>query len=118
MRFKKDALLAVVACAIGAAVLVYQGPGRAFLRGYVGDVAATMLVFAMLAVTRLSLRTRAIVTMAIALAIELRQIAWSGGVLLGNHFDPWDVVAYAVGVALALAYHRAHDGRRRAIAGQ
>ena len=108
-------LLALVACAIGGGVLVYHGPGRAFLRGYVGDVAATMLVFALLGVTRWSLRTRAIVTMALALAIELRQIAWSGGVLLGNHFDPWDVLAYAVGVAAALACHRAHGGRRRAV---
>lgn len=118
MRFKKDAVLALVACAIGAAVLVYHGPGRAIVRGYVGDVAATMLVFALLGVTRWRLRTRAIVTMAIALVIELRQIAWSGGLLLGNVFDPWDVVAYAVGVAAAVAYHRAHDGSRRAVPGQ
>ena len=118
MRFKKDAVLALVACAIGLAVLVYHGPGRAIVRGYVGDVAATMLVFALLGLTRWSLRTRAIVTMAIALAIELRQIVWSGGLLLGNVFDPWDVAAYAVGVVVAVAYHRAHDSRRRALAGQ
>lgn len=118
MRFKRDAVLAAVACAIGAAVLVYRGPGRAFVRGHVGDVAATMLVFALLGLTRWSLRTRALVTMGIALAIELRQIVWSGGLLLGDVFDPWDVVAYAVGVAVAVAYHRAHDGSRRAIPGQ
>lgn len=109
MRFKKDAILAAVACAIGAAVLVYRGPGRAFVRGHVGDVAATMLVFALLGLTRWSLRTRAIVTMAVALAIELRQIVWTGGLLLGNVFDPWDVAAYAVGVAVAVAYHRAGE---------
>ena len=118
VRFKKDAVLALVACAIGAAVLVYHGPGRAFVRGYVGDVAVTMLVFALLGVTRWSLRTRAVVTMAIALAIELRQIAWAGGLVLGNVFDPWDVVAYAVGVVVAVAYHCAHVGRRRAVPGQ
>ena len=100
-------MLALVACGIGAGVLVYQGPGRAIVRGYLGDVAATMLVFALLGLTRWSLRTRAIVTMGVALAIELRQIAWSGGLLLGNVFDPWDVVAYAIGVAAAVAYHRA-----------
>src|SRR5207247_2559171 len=98
----RDAILALVACAIGAAVLVYRGPGRPFIRGHVGDVAATMLVFALLGLTRWSLRTRAIVTMAIALAIELGQTVWSGGLLLGSVFDPWDVAAYAVGVAVAV----------------
>jgi hypothetical protein len=105
VRWNKDAVLAAIACALGAVTLIYRGPGRAFVRGHVGDVAATMLVFALLGLTRWSVRTRAIVTMALALAIELGQTVWSGGLLLGAVFDPWDVAAYAVGVAVAVAYH-------------
>lgn len=110
---RRDRILAALAIAIGGFVLVYHGPGRAILRGHVGDVAATMLVFALLGLTRWGLRTRAIVTLGIALAIELGQTVWSGGLLLGSVFDPWDLFAYAAGVAVALLYHRAHDEPRR-----
>jgi|SRR3954469_21667945 hypothetical protein len=103
---RRDVVLAAAAVWIGAFTLVYHGPGRPFIRGHVGDVAATMLVFALLGVTRWRVQTRAYVTVAIALAIELRQIVWTGGLLLGNVYDPWDLVAYGVGVAIAVAYHR------------
>ena len=115
---RRDLILAAVAIAIGACVLIYHGPGRPFLRGHVGDVAATMLVFALFGVTRWSLRTRAIVTLGIALAIELGQTVWSGGVLLGSVFDPWDLAAYIAGVLVALIYHRAHDHQRREVPSQ
>ncbi len=109
---RRDVVLAALALAIGAFVLVYHGPGRAVLRGHVGDVAATMLVFALLGLTRWRVRTRAIVTLAIALGIELGQIVWSGGLLLGSVFDPWDLLAYVAGVVIAVLYHRAHDDPR------
>lgn len=112
---RRDLVLAAIALAIGGFVLVYHGPGRPFLRGHVGDVAATMLVFAAFGVTRWSLRTRAIVTLAIATAIELGQTVWSGGVLLGSVFDPWDMAAYIAGVLVAVIYHRAHDHQRREV---
>ncbi len=109
---RRDLVLATLAIAIGAFVLVYHGPGRPILRGHVGDTAATMLVFALLGFTRWRLRTRAIVTLGIALAIELGQTVWSGGLLLGSVFDPWDLVAYVAGVVVAVLYHRAHDDPR------
>jgi len=115
---RKDLVLAAAAIAIGAFVLVYHGPGRPILRGHVGDIAATMLVFALSGFTRWSLRTRAFVTLGIAFAIELGQTVWSGGVLLGSVFDPWDMAAYIAGVLVALIYHRAHDHQRRAVPSQ
>jgi len=104
--------LAAVAVATGAATLAYHGPGRALVRGHLGDVAATMLVYAVLGlVWRARPRTRAAATLAIATAIELGQAMWhvtsaAGALLAGNTFDPWDFVAYLAGVALAVLWER------------
>lgn len=116
--------MAAVALAIGAAVLVYRGPARELVRGHVGDVAATLLVFALLGlVWRARPATRALVTLAIATAIELGQTIWStrslaGELVLGNTFDPYDLVAYALGVGIALAWElRCAHATPRALAG-
>jgi hypothetical protein len=105
------AILAIAALAIGVFVVVYHGPGRSVLRGNVGDVAATMLVYALVGVAwwRGRRATRAIATFAIAIAVELFQIVWharslAGELVLGSTFDPWDIVAYAVGVAVGVAW--------------
>jgi hypothetical protein len=45
---RRFAWLAVMALGLGVAVLLYRGPGRGVVRGHVGDVAATMLVYALL----------------------------------------------------------------------
>ena len=102
--------LAGVALVIGLLVLLYRGPGRGFIRGHVGDVAATMLVYALSSLAwRARIAVRATVTMAIAIAIELGQTWWkvdsaAGSLLLGTTFDAWDIVAYAAGVAIAIGY--------------
>src|SRR5687768_10504960 len=100
-RLRMFAILAVAALAIGVFVLVYRGPGRAVIRGHVGDVAATMLVYAMLGVAlwRARPRVRAVAAFAIALAIELGQTVWeassfAGELVMGSTFDPWDILAY------------------------
>lgn len=102
-------LLAAAALAIGAGVLVYRGPGRAIVRGHGGDVAATMLLYALLG---LAWRTwpawRAVATMTIATAIELGQTWWhatsfAGELLIGGTFDGADFIAYALGTLLGLA---------------
>lgn len=104
------AILGVAALVLGAAVLVYRGPGRAIVRGHVGDVAATMLVYALLGlVWRARIAVRASVTFAVAAAIELGQTWWharslAGELIAGTTFDPWDFVAYALGVAVAVRY--------------
>jgi Protein of unknown function (DUF2809) len=105
--------LAAAALALGAFVLVYRGPGRSVIRGHVGDVAAAMLVFAAFAAVlpRLSLRVRAGSAFALACAVELGQAFWSvsstaGHLTLGDTCDPWDIVAYAVGVSVAVLWER------------
>jgi hypothetical protein len=51
-------LLGVVAIALGGIVLLYRGPGQPFVRGHVGDVAATMLVFAIVSLVWMQVRAR------------------------------------------------------------
>lgn len=117
---KLFATMAITAVAIGATVLLYRGPARELVRGHVGDVAATLLVFALIGlVSRARITMRATVTFAIACAIELGQTMWhtiaaksfSGELFLGTTFDWWDLVAYAIGVAVAVLWERWHDAR-------
>ena len=104
--------LAAVALVIGVLVLLYRGPGRELVRGHVGDVAATMLVYALIGlVSRSRIRVRASITMAIALTIELGQTWWkvdnaAGSLLLGSTFDAWYIVAYAIGVVVAIGFEK------------
>ena len=102
--------LGLAAILLGLFVLVYHGPGRAVLRGHVGDIAAAMLVFAALGVLspQTWLRARAGVTFVLAVTIEIGQAFWRaesmlGELTIGNTFDPWDIVAYAIGVAVCVA---------------
>ncbi len=113
-------VLGALAVAIGGLVLVYRGPGQPFVRGHVGDVAATMLVFAIvsLAAVRASIGLRALVTMAIATSIEVAQVWWharstAGHLVFGSTFDPIDLGAYVVGIGIAIAWERAWMRRRR-----
>lgn len=102
--------LAIAAIAIGSAVFVYRGPGRSIVRGHLGDVAATMLVYAAIGLlSRARIGWRAAATMAIATAIELGQVFWrmessAGELLFGTTFDGWDLLAYGVGVGVAVAW--------------
>ena len=105
--------LGAAAIAIGVLVLVYRGPGRAVVRGHVGDVAAAMLVYAAIAAVFSSTRShvRALVTLGIATAIEVGQAWWHtsstlGDLTIGDTCDPWDIFAYAIGVGVALVWER------------
>ena len=113
--------LGVAAIALGLFVLVYHGPGRAVLRGHVGDVAAAMLVFATIGALspQTWIRFRAATTFAIATGIEIGQAFWRtesmlGELTIGNTFDPWDILAYALGVAVAVAWELVWRSRDRA----
>jgi hypothetical protein len=105
--------LGAAALVLGAAVVIYRGPGRELVRGHVGDVAATMLVYALLGlVWRARPWLRAVVTLAIASAIELGQTVWHatswlGEMTAGSTFDAWDFPAYAAGVVVALGWEHA-----------
>lgn len=114
--------LGALALAIGAAVLLYRGPGRGVIRGHMGDVAATMLVYAVLGLLwQARPAVRAAATLAIATVIECGQMVWRGEEVLGatlgeltvgSTFDGWDFVAYVAGVVIAVAWERggAWDG--------
>jgi hypothetical protein len=104
-------MLGALAIAIGGAVLLYRGPWQPFVRGHVGDVAATMLVFAIVSLVRPTASTgvRALVTMAIATSIEVAQVwfharSTAGHLVLGSTFDPIDLAAYVVGVGIAVVW--------------
>jgi hypothetical protein len=107
---RRFAWLAATALLIGVAVVLYRGPGRGVIRGHVGDVAATMLVYAVLgALWRARPAVRAVATFAIAALIECGQTLWRGEGLVaemtvGSTFDGWDFVAYAIGVAVGVAW--------------
>ena len=110
--------LAAAALAIGVAVMLYRGPGRGVIRGHAGDVAATMLVYAVLGlIWRTRPAVRAAASFAIAALIECGQTLWrgeglAGEIVVGSTFDGWDFVAYAAGVAIAVAWD-AWGGRGR-----
>lgn len=107
--------LAAAALGLGAACLVYSGPGRPFVRGHVGDVAAAMLLYAAFGLTAWPRRVRIAATIAVALAVELGQLVWSplgrtplGALTLGSVFDCRDLVAYAAGLVAGLVWERHH----------
>ena len=86
-----------------------------FVRGYMGDVLAVMLVYAVLrAVTPLGMTGAAVASLTIAAAIEIAQALNLLGALglgdntlartvLGGSFDWLDLAAYAAGAVIALA---------------
>jgi hypothetical protein len=115
-RIRRVAPLALLALGLGLAALLYRGPARGIVRGHGGDVAAAMLLYAALGALPWP-RTpggRALLAGAIALGLELGQLLWTGHglageLLIGSTFDPLDLLAYALGLLLALAYDRARQ---------
>lgn len=102
------AILAALSLLLGLAVLVYRGPGRAFVRGALGDVlVVAFLYFVLGAVTRWRPRTRLVAVSGLAVATELSQLVPRGvrstavDLTVGATFDPWDLLWYGLGLALA-----------------
>ncbi len=95
-----------------------------FVRPYVGDVLAIGLVYcALRAVTPLRLGSALVLTLAIALVIELAQAANLLGALnlsdnalartvLGGSFDWFDLLAYGAGAVVIVVVERVVGGRR------
>lgn len=120
---KRFLYLGLAAVAIGALVLVYRGPGRAIVRGHVGDVAAAMLVYAALGAVWLRgcMLVRGACALGFATAIELGQSWWHARstaehLLIGDTCDPWDIVAYVIGICIALVFERISVARCTACA--
>lgn len=114
------ATLALAALALGAASWAWGAlawPGRALVRGHLGDVAATALVYALVALGGVRRGWCAATALAVALTIELGQIVAGGhagparALVLGARFDPYDLIAYAAGVVLAMTWDRASPTR-------
>jgi hypothetical protein len=110
-RFR--ALVVIVASlAVGAFVLVYRGPGRSIVRGHLGDLAvAVLLYFAIVLVfsAKTRVRSRAIAVAVFAAGTKLFQSVGPSlrrstlvDRTVGRTFDPWDLLAYALGIVLAV----------------
>ena len=118
---RRSALLAAMALTIGAGLASrsHASPLPATLGGYPGDALWAMLVFLCLALVwpRAAAVRLALAALALSFAVEaaqLYQAPWirelrattAGHLVLGQGFDPLDLLAYAVGVAMALLADR------------
>lgn len=112
-RRRRLALIAAACLAICLIALVYRGPGWRLLRQTGGDVFAAALLYALVGLVRIrwSRRRCLVVALIIAAGIEGLQLLELVGpdtprwihVVLGATFDPLDLLAYAVGIAAAVA---------------
>jgi len=114
------AITALASLALGAFTAIYRGPFWRFFRGYVGDVAAAALVFALVSLAWPHRRgVRVAITAAICLTVEIAQAlrappqSTAAELLLGGHLDPWDLLAYAIGIALAAVWEHRRGRTRR-----
>jgi len=95
----------------------------AFVRPYLGDTLAVILVYAGLrAVLRIGMLGAGAAALAIAFAIEfgqrfglldllgLRDLPIAR-IVLGSGFDPWDLAAYTIGALLVLIFERVRASR-------
>lgn len=116
------ALAAAMVFAIEVLIALFVRDG--FVRPYLGDVLAVVLVYLFVrAVTKFNVATALILTLAFAAAIELGQwfrlidvLNLRGNPLahftIGGSFDPKDLVCYAAG-GLLIAAAEALRGKRR-----
>lgn len=118
MRRRDSAFIVVICTALGAVVLAWDGPGRWLIRGAGGDVIAVVwLAFLIQCVMRRwsSLRCAGIAG-GVAFTLEAIQgLGWVPAhaprwirIALGATFDPFDLVAYALGAIVAIALGRGY----------
>jgi len=90
---------------LGAAAFVakraFVGPHWALITGYLGNVSVSFVLYflALLAGVRIG-RGRLFAVVGSLLAVEAFELADGFGVM-SNTFDPWDLLANALGVAMA-----------------
>jgi hypothetical protein len=108
----------VLAVEVFIALFVRDG----FVRPYVGDVLAVILVYlALRTATSLRVAPAAAAALGIAFAVELGQLVnlldmlglrgnRVARVILGSGFDPADLLAYAAGALCAVLVERARTG--------
>jgi hypothetical protein len=108
------AALWLTALGSGVSVLFYRGPGWKLLRAHGGDVAVTAFLFFSLGlVTSWTERRRVWLVGLLALGVELLQLArlpvrrsLVTELTIGSTFDWLDLLAYALGLALAVLAER------------
>ncbi len=108
--------ISIASVIVGLLILYY---GKGFVRFYVGDTVAVVFLYALASVfTSWKPSVKVIVAGLIALTIECAQIfiAHPGNglqqVTLGAYFDPLDLAAYALGLAIGVVIVRALLGKR------
>jgi len=108
-RGTRAVLLTLLGVAGLLAVRWYSGPGAVFVHGYGGNVAASFSVYFL--ATRVSARigrSRLLAGAAALLLVESFELLDGFGVMT-NTYDPWDLLANAVGVGLAAGVDAALD---------
>ncbi len=114
---------AVVGAGLLLAGLALFRWGTGLVRGFGGDVLVVVVMVAGLASIGLGRpRSRLIGVGAFAVGTELFQglglvgpeSHWLLHLTLGSTFDPWDLVAYGLGLAVAAGLERAWGGRGQA----
>ena len=124
MQFHRGyAVLALAVFAIEVVIALYVRDR--FVRPYLGDVLAVVLVYLGLrAVTRLRVTAAAICALAIAVLVEFGQLFGFvdriglgqnrvARIVFGTGFDPHDLLAYAAGALIVVAIERSWPGRKR-----
>ena len=103
---------------VGVAALVlkkhYIGPGKQLVHNYGGNMAASFAVYFLFLQLPVPTAFRKPVAAALALAVVELFEAFDGFGVMTNTYDPFDFVANALGVALALAIDRTLRFRLRA----
>ncbi len=125
LRFHRGyALLALLVFAIEVLIALYVRDR--FVRPYLGDVLAVILVYLGLrAVLRIGVTGAAAAAFAVAVAVELGQLIGIVHLLglshsplartvLGMGFEAWDFVAYAAGAGIAVGVEALRPRRRQA----
>ncbi|MDO9404726.1 MAG: DUF2809 domain-containing protein [Polaromonas sp.] len=118
LRFNGAALLWSVGIFIALALIATVWSHHRFLRAFVGDLLAVVWVYYLLkTVIEARPRTLALVAFGVGCAVEAGQylassLGWQVAnpvlrIVLGSVADWWDVLAYACGAVVALAFERA-----------
>ncbi|MEK7183614.1 MAG: DUF2809 domain-containing protein [Patescibacteria group bacterium] len=111
---KRKIFLVFLILSLGLGLAIFFGPSLSPLRNHVGDMAAVMVMFSLLAL--FIKRTAAIVIITLSLAVGLEVFQLSAiiqrhtvlsDLVFGQTFDPVDLVVYALTVlALAVLHAR------------
>ena len=117
MKARQVLALGCTGCAVALLFGAERWPGHTIIRGYGGDLAVMlMLVGGLGVVSKMALARRVALALSAAVCVEVMPMVFVGSectepeglfasaarLALGCHYDPWDLVAYALGGIVAL----------------